>query len=64
MKKYDCHITNMRHSHYAKWVYGPNIFDTSTKTQPTAIFTMHVIAMYVPVPCMPIKCHIHAKFAN
>ena len=33
---------------------------TCTKTQPTAVSTLHVVAMHVPETNIPLKCHMYA----
>ena len=30
------------------------------KTQPTAVSTLHVVAMHVPETNIPLKCHMYA----
>ena len=60
LNKYGCTIANM--SHTASMLYGhiePTLLHKCALTQATAIFTSHVIAMYVPV-----KFHLYAKYTN
>ena len=42
----------------------PVFLYTSAKAQPTAVYTSHLIVMYVPTTNTPLKCHIYAAYAN
>ena len=56
LNKYDCHITNM--SHKAIMLYGdidPTFLNTSATTQPTAMSTLQIIAMYGLATHMPLN---------
>ena len=58
-KEYGYHIVNINHT--AIMLYGPmglTFLHVCFKTQPTAISTSHVIAMYVPATNIPLKCQI------
>ena len=46
------------------WAYGPNIFATCGKTQPTAIPTSHCIAIHEPETHMSTILGLYARFID
>ena len=56
---------NEPHSHYAEYTCSPNIFTYICQTPPTAIYTSHIIVMYVPETHMPLMlCQICKLIMN
>ena len=66
LNKYGCHIANMSHIVIMVNSYIDPIFlDIYTKTQPTAISTLYVIAMYVPATNMSLnKAYIQGSICG
>ena len=42
----------------------PSFLHMGTKTHPSAISNLHIIAMHVPATNIFLKCHIYSTYAN